>query len=623
MDLLAVKLENFKSFRGRHVWQMPALPGLYLVSGRNETHPELGGNATGKSTLWDALFWCLYGRTARGLRASNVVTWRRKKGCRVSVRLSVDGRQFTVVRTQSPNSLTLAEEKGRLKPVEQPTIDGLVGYTSAAFLHGILAGQFGNMFFDLPPTAKLDLLTGILELELWLSSSQRAKQQCHILAAKIERLSQDVAHAEGTIEELTSLVASTRAESKERRRQLVSEESTTRNDLSGLYKTLKSQKVTVGVSTARCSACKRLCREGEDRLASAKQVEQKASDAYRSVLVKRDNALRSLAHLRLILTSLSESFPWCPTCHQKVGRQHLKAEVGKVNGDIRKEETRLLLVKKKVAKAERRVGSRAKSVRRVDGTLEGGRSALLKAEEEVIARRNSCRETQQAIENAKAGLVRLAQEKKSATRQLEDLKVRRANAQKERRDGQQLLAKKRRKRERYEFWITGFKDVRLWIVDQAMRQLEACANNSLLQLGLHDWSIRMDVERETKAGKVSRGFNVFVRSPDSPDEVPWEAWSGGETQRLRLAGAMGLMDLIADRVGQQPTVEVWDEPTDRLSGDGIDDLITLLSSRAGLEQKRIFLVDHRSLDAGRFDGHLKIVYNANGSHLVQEGSDAH
>jgi energy-coupling factor transporter ATP-binding protein EcfA2 len=129
----------------------------------------------------------------------------------------------------------------------------------------------------------------------------------------------------------------------------------------------------------------------------------------------------------------------------------------------------------------------------------------------------------------------------------------------------------------------------------------------------------MDVERETKSGTVSRGFNVFVRSPDSADAVPWEAWSGGETQRLRLAGTMGLMDLIADRVGRQPTMEVFDEPTDRLSGDGIDDLVTLLSSRAKLEQKRIFLVDHRSLDAGRFDGQLRVVYNEHGSQLVWEG----
>ena len=619
MEILDVKLENFKSFRGRHIWQVPALAGLYLVSGRNETHPELGGNATGKSTLWDALFWCLYGRTARGLRASNVVTWRRKKGCRVSVRLSVDGYQFTVVRTQTPNALMLAEEKGRLKPVGQPIIDELVGYTSAAFLHGVLAGQFGNMFFDLSPTAKLDLLTDILELELWLSSSQRAKQQCSVLDTKIERLLQDIARAEGTIEELTSLVAVTKTESKERRRRLATEESSIRNGLSGLYKTLKDRQADVRAGMSRCSACRKLCRGGEVALGAAKKVEQEASDAYRSALGKRADALRSLSHLRLVLDEVRKSFPWCPTCRQKVNRKHLKVELEKIRKGIHEGEVRLSSIEKKLAKAQRFAKSESESARRVDETLQNDRSAVLEAKEVVLTQRASCQRAQQAIENAKRRLTSLVKEGRGVAKQLKDLKARRVNAKEERRDGQELLAAKRRKRERYAFWVTGFKDVRLWIVDQAMRQLEICMNNSLLQLGLRGWSIRMDVERETKSGTVSRGFSVFIRSPDSADEVPWEAWSGGETQRLRLAGAMGLMDLIADRVGQQPTVEVWDEPTDRLSGDGIDDLITMLSSRARLGQKRIFLVDHRSLDVGRFDGHLRVVYNKDGSQLVREG----
>ena len=144
-DIESVELENFRSFHGKHTFTLPTDPGLYLITGKNEIEPRLGANGIGKSTLLDAIYWCLYGRTTRGLKAGDVVSWD-EKSCRVSVLLGTT----LITRTQNPNSLIV---KGI--PISQEALQALLRLGPEAFTYAIMLPQFGDSFFDLPPAAKL------------------------------------------------------------------------------------------------------------------------------------------------------------------------------------------------------------------------------------------------------------------------------------------------------------------------------------------------------------------------------------------------------------------------------------------------------------------------------------
>jgi DNA repair exonuclease SbcCD ATPase subunit len=167
-------------------------------------------------------------------------------------------------------------------------------------------------------------------------------------------------------------------------------------------------------------------------------------------------------------------------------------------------------------------------------------------------------------------------------------------------------------RDRVLYWVKGFRDLRLWILDSTLAELEAYCNNSLIQLGLERWSMRFAVDRETKSGGVARGFNVLIESPDADADTPWKSWGGGVGQRLRLAAQMGLASLINSRKQFVCAWEVWDEPTAHLSRRGVIDLLTHLQARSIAESKAIFVVDHRSL-AHSFDGQLVVTKTFDGA----------
>ena len=170
---------------------------------------------------------------------------------------------------------------------------------------------------------------------------------------------------------------------------------------------------------------------------------------------------------------------------------------------------------------------------------------------------------------------------------------------------------------RCKYWVKGFRDLRLWVVDSAIAELELRVNNSLTQLGLLNWTIHMFVERENKSGGVTKGFLVDIKSPDSSDGAPWRGWGGGVSQRLRVAAEIGLAKLITDRKGVDLGIECWDEPDQHLSRSGVEDLLIHLQSRAVEEEKQIWVVTHRNLDFG-FAGTATVYKTENGSHIELE-----
>ena len=106
----------------------------------------------------------------------------------------------------------------------------------------------------------------------------------------------------------------------------------------------------------------------------------------------------------------------------------------------------------------------------------------------------------------------------------------------------------------------------------------------------------------------------MVQSPYNDRYVSFKCWGGGVSQRLRLAGTMGLIDLIRSRTGVECNIEVWDEPTQWLSEQGIDDLLYVLEERAKEGSKKVFLIDHRKLQSfGGFYNIINIIKDKSGS----------
>jgi DNA repair exonuclease SbcCD ATPase subunit len=130
------------------------------------------------------------------------------------------------------------------------------------------------------------------------------------------------------------------------------------------------------------------------------------------------------------------------------------------------------------------------------------------------------------------------------------------------------------------------------------------------------WEVLLDVDSENKSGTIRKGFTVMVKSPENDKLVPFEVWSGGEGQRIRLAVTLGLIDFIKNRRGFNFNILVMDEPTQHLSDEGINDLLECLKQKSDEDNIKIFFIDHKNLiSSGIFSGVIEVIKDETGSKI--------
>lgn len=615
MKLNYLYIQGFRSFRAEQELQFPG-PGLYLVRGENRVEPALGSNGSGKTSLWDALSWVFYGRTVRGQKATTVVNWDETDLCVVVAGFVLGGDEYEVTRTQGPNSLTLARDKDDPKTVIQEEIDDLVGMDHSGFLSTVMMGQFNNFFFDLTAAEKLQVFTHALGLEVWTRAADLAKKEAKALDKSMRDQEQEVSRLEGRrtalTEQLTEVEQQLRDYDTSQKVLLKNLGDAVRaaiNDYSvaELAKDNLGRKLTMALDRVEDTKRRLITFDGKVKAAEKRHL---------GFIHKLGSAEKLIAWVQGQLTRLEGLEGRCTLCGQRVAPEQVEKEVRRLTKELRgyQEEKEGL---------EAQVDTTGEAIVQAQDQLEKVDKQLTTDEGAATAVRERFSRAKSTLQGVDTTLRRLRAEKQACVdggnpyaEQYQNLTSRLGEVRGDLRVAKADLKANREVYDGLVYWSTGFKELRLWYVDRALKELAIEVNNSLVELGLHGWVVSFDIERENTAGGFTRGFTVTVKPPEGP-ACPWESWSGGETQRLRIAGALGLSALIRNWRGVDWGLEVWDEPTDHLSPQGIDDLLRFFEGRAREEGRSVWLVDHRSLEFGGFDGEVLVVKSHKGSRIVR------
>lgn len=611
-----IHFENFKSYAGKHSFTFPTEPGLYFFTGLNKQELKLGSNGAGKSTFLDAIYWCLFGRTLRGLRAGDVVT-RGKKTCRVRLWLTVGDESFTVTRSQSPNQLMI-RHKGKETLVEQAALQNYLRLTPESFIYSVIVPQFGESFFELSATNKLGLYSQIMDLDFWLEKSKLAADEAAQLAtqkikinSKIGNLDENILHLDIDIASLTEKVAQWKKARSGKIKDLELKQDALLTAEKSYLKSMKRDDEDIKVLVGEVLDLKQA-------LTKAQNLKEDASEAYLRTKTSQIRLSTKFRAAQAASSAFSQLGAVCPTCHQKITPAHaekqalaftksnlsLESELATINLQHEDDFQALEDSREQERLAAERVNSAELKILKLSTESQTHRLQLKNIDQQITELEHSL-ESERSLTNPFVSM-------------LSDKMAAKTNAGAQR---SKLLAENdalTAGHEAVSFWINGFKRIRLFIIEETLKALEIEVNSNLAALGMPDWAIEFDVERENKGGGVTKGFTVLVHSPGTSSPTRWEAWSGGEAQRLQLAGDLGLANLIMQQAGLVNKVEFYDEPSKHLSQEGLLDLAETLHQRALNDGKTIYLVDHRMPDFGEFAGVIRVVKDEIGSSLEFE-----
>lgn len=597
-----VYIQNFKAVREKQVLDLTSRPaGLHYVKGVNEIEPQLGSNGAGKSTIWDAVCWCLYGKTPEGLRNPDVKPWSGEKKTRVKVVLFRDGKKFIVQRTANPNSIILNGED-----VGQETIDRrFLSY--AVFTHTVLLGQGRPLFLDLRPNEKLELFTELLDLDKWDVRSKTAMEESSFLESEISNLHSSLSSSRLLVREWKTSVVDLESQSEEWESKTKDKRLDMKRTIDKTSKELKDVKIELRSQTEVLERRRGLVLKTLKALEAEEAVLSKIEDRQTELGSTIGKAQSELRRLVKQLDSLKTS-KTCPTCGQRVKKDDLVSHKKELTRDIGKQEKIIDETSKELNKLKS-VKIQKKKIKVLSSKLEDLEDKIDPLESRVSSLKIRKISIQSKLEHFSN---HTSEDVNPYTKQIRELRSKLKKEFSSIKDLKETISKLSSRLKRVSFWIKGFKACRLYALEEVLEELRIVTAAIGTEFGLSDWVMDFQVEKETKSGSVQRGLMVTVQPPSSGKTIRWESFSGGERQRLRLIGSLALSEVLLNHAGLDIDFEILDEPTRHLSTEGVLDLIEFLPARAQRLHRKTFYTDHQAIESSNFNSTVTVVRNHKG-----------
>lgn len=637
MELEEILIENFGTIE--RIKLTLNTPGMTLITGLNKDAPRADSNGAGKSLLLDAICWCLWGQTVRGLTTDDVVRRQVGQDCCVTTKLK-DGKNTYLVkrhrkdtRVDKPNDLRLfvnGVEKGKKVKNLQEIIDQLIGFdfdTFCAMMPGagiaaaaLTDSKIKELLEKLLQTEQLSIAYSaardrlkVLESEQKIQSTLRLGFLAQLASLEKEVLqlrdleksfetqkADNVANRLQRITELEREIATCDLEIT-RRATLQSEMDAFKNNITSLQDRMVNQ--FEKPSRARCKVL-----EGE--------------------IAVHENTLRIIDHdsdtRQRKIASLGKLGPTCPTCESPITEEHVQAcereHQRQLENDAAKAEHAEKRLKLLRAELKDEISITAYEISSIRGQIDMNQQAV--------------QELRHAITMVDMQVQLKAKLEKDLSREREAL----SKAQAEQHNfGEifttkalkafdladrvcQCLTKERELAKEHKlcsFWVDGFSPagLRSYMLDYVTPILNDRAAYYSEVLTGGEMKVTFTTKTTLKKGGEKDKFQIMVEQKHGGDQ--YKGTSKGEKARADLVIAMALGDLATFRTAKQLPWRFLDEPFENIDDAGNEAVVQLLNDQKS-RYKTVFVVTHKPAFKKLFNQRITVVKENGVSRLEHE-----
>lgn len=637
MKITDFEIENFLSI-GEAKLRLDGL-GLVHISGENLDETSADSNGSGKSSIGDAISWCLWGTTARGVSADDVVNTAAGKNCRVAITIDDAGDIYRVTRyrkaAKHKNALVLERfennawtdlSKGT-GSMTQKQIERLLGCSEEVFNAAVYSGQ--ENIPDIPrmtdkqlkilveQAAGVDVLASAYEVaRLKLRERSETRANAQISLDRAQQRHQDSLDAVQRVSDQTTQWEANQANT------IAQLKADTVRALAAL-ETAKAQfdeqgEASVKAGIAECEAKISAVsgeRQREQLLNSESHAAQQAHQTTlnrvsleeRSGQTAADAITKANADLQR--TEASVGAP-CTSCKRPLDGKHLEAAIAAARQKVEDAKKVLEDVAGRISKAKDAIPMSEKMMQNAGNDLAQHRAAMTDVSAEGDRLRNLQRELQLNAAH-KAEVERLKQnaqnvamnwKRETLTQNPYNDMIEQANQEiLDRAADMHNAGDVRATAQTEEAYAQAVVDVyapagvRAHRLDEATPFLNDRTAHYLGSLADGAIDAFWTTVSETKAkGNLVEKFSVTVEKAGSAPT--FNALSGGEKRKVRLACALALQDLVATRAAKSIELFIGDEIDDALDPAGLERLMSVLEEKAR-ERGTVIVISHNEIAA--------------------------
>lgn len=555
---------------------------IKLILDKSPTTLVTGKNGDGKSTVLDAMTFCLFGKSYRGINKDKLINTINKKDCVVSMKITVGKEIWKVTRGIKPNFLviekngvvldTLASVNEQQDFIEQ----SILGFGFKSFCQTCILSTMDYVpFMKLTTSQRREFIESLFGINVFSTMNTLLKSKVNAWKTNVTTNSNQIELVESKISMQSEFIATLNNNNS----QLIQQKKDSLNFMKENVIELQEKKAKIEEETLSrygtedTKTLAELIVKVKTEKATIDDIIRKIESSVYAKKVKKSE----LSDKKRDLHSHSDGSE-CPTCMQIISKEHVESCTAKIDvliGDV----------ESKMQDDSSRVLSQQ--------TLAAERDTL-------ISLLNSKKDE---ITNIDINIKQIAASAKSIVaeiKQLETMKESSSDISTEKnkldllKAQLQLLNEERKslmsKEDTFKIALNMMKDtgIKSMVIKQYLPLLNQRVN---YYLDCMNFNVSFMLDEEFNETIVSRNRTDFSYSN----------FSAGERQRIDLALIFAWRDVAAMKNSVNTNLLMLDEIGDSsLDSVGVEDLITIIE---GLKNSNVFIVSHR----GNFEDKVRSI----------------
>ena len=584
-----ISLNNFLSF-GEAELSLDN-NGYTLVSGINNNPDDLArSNGSGKSSIWEAIIWCLTGETIRGTK--DVVRIGSTTGCSVSLEFFVGKDKYKIVRTKDPSNLKViindVDKSGKgIRDTEKLLSEYLPDLTSSLLGSVVILGQgLPQRFTNNTPSGRKEVLEKLSKSDFMIEDlKNRIKSRKETLDSSLRQEEDNIIRLDAK----KSILESSLKSSKDK--------------LSNLQEPNKDKIVELETELQQLdNQIENAFQEKEENnnnyllvLDQYTQAKDKLTDDINRIkdesAKKINDYTQTINEIQLKIKSLNDTIRAkttdgiCPTCgqplpgHEKLSADAEKEEVTLLNKDksnvesLKEQELELIREKEKDLKEE--FSKKYSDVDILKGQLKSKIDESNELFNKLTVKKNnvslSLKEEQYKIDNYSTTKTNLEKEIEDYMSEIENIST-------------GILYHNNEKESIYQH-VEVINKMNT-IVTRDFRGYLLI--NIINYIDMKSKEYCKDVFDTDKISFTQDGNNISI----SYDGKEYECLSGGEKQKVDLIVQLAIRSMLCKFLDFTSNIIVLDELFDNLDSIGCERVLNLISNKLS-DVESIYIVTHR------------------------------
>lgn len=594
LEFKSVTWRNFLSYGNYDTTLSLSDLGQCLITGDikdNETNLKKS-NGAGKSTIPNAIQWCLFGRTMHSSNPGDkVINYHTGEDCVVTVEFK-NGDKITRTRSSGGNNELLFTKSGNEYRTEATTLSTMKSQQAQlskmfnldweVFCGSVFFNQYGKPWMEMSDQIRKKAIERILHIDRFTYYAKIAKTKFEAAESKVEKIRADIGSLQRTIAEYEQNI--------ERLRQASLQHSNTIKEKHARTLALIEQE------QAKLST---FVLPDIDKLSKSWEIINKAEQKLKSLIADKNAVISELSDKQGTKISVDRNISaWqakrgkvCSTCAQKVNDGHVDSKIDIIKGEsigLSEAIEELTAKRDKIAsdivKAQELISSRKPKM----------------VLQEARAIHNSYNSTNDRINALKVDADKILGETNNYDSMIIEYQDKISKLRSKIENMDKLIQRDDFLAKHLLYVHKAYNDrtkIKSYVFQDHIPFINNRLNHYLEVFGL-------DVKIEL-TNSLSINSNMWG----------YDFESGGERKRTDVAFMLAMFDFHENMYGRQSNVLVLDEVDGRMDDDGIEALINIIKNDLASKVETILVISHRDMMFDTFSKEIKVTRDDRFSHI--------